>query len=377
MVRFGPLSVPDGGYVDGHDARRHAPPTRPRRPRPTGTASSRRLADEHDYVVDEIDGHLPDGLIGTLYRNGPGKNEVGGKPYAHLFDGDGLLSQFAFDGTQRPLPQPLRAHDALPRRARRGQAASCATTASSGRAARSATRSACRRTSPTRASSTTPATCSRSTRAAARGQLDPDTLETIGEYDYDGELKASRTRTPPTRPGTRPPASSSTSGSSTGRARSCAPTGSTARGKLHHLHAINLPVRDDQPRLRADAKLHGVRDRPARRCASRASCSGSRASTASLRFDRSKADAGHPRPARRRQAAHRGVRAVLPLPHQQRVRRRRRRRARPGPLPRLRQHPPRLSRLPARPASTTLDDARWPAACQPSGRGRRSRTLSQ
>src|SRR5918997_6541130 len=56
------------------------------------------LPDEHDYVVDEIEGRLPAGLVGTLYRNGPGKNEVGGKPYAHLFDGDGLLSQFAFDG---------------------------------------------------------------------------------------------------------------------------------------------------------------------------------------------------------------------------------------------------------------------------------------
>ena len=56
------------------------------------------LADEHDYAVDEVEGRLPGELVGTLYRNGPGRNEVGGKPYAHLFDGDGLLSQFVFDG---------------------------------------------------------------------------------------------------------------------------------------------------------------------------------------------------------------------------------------------------------------------------------------
>src|SRR2546425_9893955 len=56
------------------------------------------LPEEHDYVVDELDGKLPEGLVGTLYRNGPGKNEVGGKPYAHLFDGDAMLSQFVFDG---------------------------------------------------------------------------------------------------------------------------------------------------------------------------------------------------------------------------------------------------------------------------------------
>ena len=36
------------------------------------------LPDEHDYVVDEIEGRLPEGLAGTLYRNGPAKNEVGG-----------------------------------------------------------------------------------------------------------------------------------------------------------------------------------------------------------------------------------------------------------------------------------------------------------
>src|SRR4051812_44190340 len=55
------------------------------------------LPDEHDYIVDEIEGRLPEGLVGTLYRNGPGKNEVGGTPYAHLFDGDAMLSQFTID----------------------------------------------------------------------------------------------------------------------------------------------------------------------------------------------------------------------------------------------------------------------------------------
>ena len=56
------------------------------------------LTEEHDYVVDEIEGALPAQLTGTLYRNGPGNNEVGGKPFAHLFDGHGMLSQFAIDG---------------------------------------------------------------------------------------------------------------------------------------------------------------------------------------------------------------------------------------------------------------------------------------
>src|SRR3954454_22921737 len=51
------------------------------------------LPDEHDYVIDVIEGRLPETLVGTLYRNGPAKNEVGGTPYAHLFDGDAMLSQ--------------------------------------------------------------------------------------------------------------------------------------------------------------------------------------------------------------------------------------------------------------------------------------------
>jgi len=54
--------------------------------------------DEHDYLVEEVEGALPDGLRGTLYRNGSGKFESGGQPLGHLWDGDGLLSMFVLDG---------------------------------------------------------------------------------------------------------------------------------------------------------------------------------------------------------------------------------------------------------------------------------------
>lgn len=38
---------------------------------------------------------LPEGLVGTLYRNGPGRwQDHTGRPLHHLFDGDGMLSAF-------------------------------------------------------------------------------------------------------------------------------------------------------------------------------------------------------------------------------------------------------------------------------------------
>jgi carotenoid cleavage dioxygenase-like enzyme len=38
-----------------------------------------------------ISGKVPDGLRGTLYRNGPGRLERGGNRVGHLFDGDGAI----------------------------------------------------------------------------------------------------------------------------------------------------------------------------------------------------------------------------------------------------------------------------------------------
>jgi all-trans-8'-apo-beta-carotenal 15,15'-oxygenase len=59
------------------------------------------LEDEHDYEIDDVRGALPDGLRGTLYRNGPGRWQVGESLLDHIFDGDGMLSMFAFSGDGR------------------------------------------------------------------------------------------------------------------------------------------------------------------------------------------------------------------------------------------------------------------------------------
>ena len=271
-------------------------------PRRTGTASSSRLPDEHDYVVDEIEGRLPEGLDRHALPQRPGEER--GRRQAVRAPVRRRRAALAVRVRRQapPLPQPLRAHDALPRRARGGQAASCATTASSAPAARSA--NAFRM--PANVANTSVQYHAGNLLALYEGgrpwQLDPDTLETLGEYDYDGELQGLVTRTPPTRRGTPPPASSTTSGSSTARARSCAPTAST-RAASCTTCTRSPSVRDAQPRLRADVEVHGVRDRSGRPAACRASCSGSPASTSRCASTRSKAtqvilaprDGGKPR----------------------------------------------------------------------------------
>ena len=45
-----------------------------------------------------IAGRLPEALRGTFYRNGPAVHERFGVRYQHLFDGDGMVQAFRFDG---------------------------------------------------------------------------------------------------------------------------------------------------------------------------------------------------------------------------------------------------------------------------------------
>ncbi|MDB9303839.1 carotenoid oxygenase family protein [Nodularia spumigena CS-591/12] len=46
-----------------------------------------------------LSGQLPEGLRGTLYRNGPGRLERGGIPMGHWFDGDGAILAVNFTDT--------------------------------------------------------------------------------------------------------------------------------------------------------------------------------------------------------------------------------------------------------------------------------------
>ncbi len=58
--------------------------------------SCESITDEVEGLLEVVEGALPAGLRGVLFRNGPGRLEVHGQRYGHPFDGDGHLNRFAF-----------------------------------------------------------------------------------------------------------------------------------------------------------------------------------------------------------------------------------------------------------------------------------------
>ena len=62
---------------------------------PDWAAAFESCTAEHAYWP-EVEGTIPPALVGTLFRNGPGRFERGGARYAHMLDGDGLVARWAF-----------------------------------------------------------------------------------------------------------------------------------------------------------------------------------------------------------------------------------------------------------------------------------------
>ncbi len=54
------------------------------------------LSEEYAYAVQTIEGRIPPELSGTLWRNGPGRYDLGGVRYKHPFDGDGMVCAVTF-----------------------------------------------------------------------------------------------------------------------------------------------------------------------------------------------------------------------------------------------------------------------------------------
>ncbi len=55
-------------------------------------------AQEGAAWLDVIAGSVPNDLVGTLWRNGPGRLEINGNRYGHPFDGDGFIQALSFTG---------------------------------------------------------------------------------------------------------------------------------------------------------------------------------------------------------------------------------------------------------------------------------------
>lgn len=58
----------------------------------------RDLPRQHGFEPLAVEGRLPEGLRGTLYRNGPSLFSTFGRRYGHWFDGDGAISAVRFGG---------------------------------------------------------------------------------------------------------------------------------------------------------------------------------------------------------------------------------------------------------------------------------------
>ena len=55
---------------------------------------------ECDKVVTDVDGRIPEGLAGTLYRNGPGTHDW----TRSFFDGDGMIRAVRIGATSHQTP---------------------------------------------------------------------------------------------------------------------------------------------------------------------------------------------------------------------------------------------------------------------------------
>ena len=58
---------------------------------------------ERSYYVEpgDIEGQIPPDFAATIFRNGPGRFDRGGKRFEHVLDGDGHIIKFVVDGAQQ------------------------------------------------------------------------------------------------------------------------------------------------------------------------------------------------------------------------------------------------------------------------------------
>lgn len=171
---------------NGQSLRRDGTPRRT----PAHVGGFATLAHEHRYWIPSrcVEGTLPAGLEGTLFRNGPGRNELGGRPFGHWFDGDGMVHAFTIrDGhvhyQNRYVRTPKYLEESEAGRVTRrsyGQNRPGGILANLGRL-------------PANAANTGVVHHGGKLLALWEGgrpyRLDPTTLDTVGLHDYEGRLR--------------------------------------------------------------------------------------------------------------------------------------------------------------------------------------------
>ena len=155
---------------------------------PTMHGALANLDEEMSYWIEEVEGGVPLDLEGTFYRNGPGRQRIGDTPYGHWFDGDGMLSVFSIrDGKVHFANRYVRTDKYV--KETRDQAIRYRGfgTQIPGGMWKNIGRM------PGNPANTNTVYHGGKLLALYEGghpwEVDPATLETVGEYDFDGDLK--------------------------------------------------------------------------------------------------------------------------------------------------------------------------------------------
>lgn len=145
---------------------------------------------ENEYPISEIDGEVPKSLNGTLFRVCPAANDVGGVRYKHWFDGDGMASAIVFrDGKASFRNRYVKTEGRLrEQKAGKPLYAGFGTLLPGG-----PLKNVGKTVNPKNAANTNIVYHGCNLLALWEGglphRLDPATLDTLGEYDYDGAIK--------------------------------------------------------------------------------------------------------------------------------------------------------------------------------------------
>jgi len=157
---------------------------------PTMHGGLANLDEEHSYWLDQVEGEVPLDLEGSFIRNGPGRQRIGDTPYGHWFDGCGMLSLFSIaEGKVHFKNRYVRTPKYLKETATQKIQYRGFGTQIPGGLKKNIGRM------PGNPANTNSVYHGGKLLALYEGgrpfELDPATLETVGEYTYDGELKKS------------------------------------------------------------------------------------------------------------------------------------------------------------------------------------------